>query len=66
MEQFDDILRPFTNEMNKFENRSGKIRDEGEDACSQEIDARKLAELQVQRDDDVVQCTHSCAGEHHC
>ena len=28
MEQFDDILRTFTNEMNKFENRFGKIRDE--------------------------------------
>ena len=28
VEQFDDILRTFTNEMNKFENRSGKIRDE--------------------------------------
>ena len=26
--QFDDILRTFTNEMNKFENRFGKIRDE--------------------------------------
>ena len=28
VEQFDDILRTFTNEMNKFENRFGKIRDE--------------------------------------
>ena len=28
MEQFDDILRTFTNEMTKFENRFGKIRDE--------------------------------------
>ena len=27
-DQFDDILRTFTNEMNKFENRFGKIRDE--------------------------------------
>ena len=27
-EQFDDILRTFTNEMTKFENRFGKIRDE--------------------------------------
>ena len=26
--QFDDILRTFTNEINKFENRFGKIRDE--------------------------------------
>ena len=28
VEQFDDILRTFTNDMNKFENRCGKIRDE--------------------------------------
>ena len=28
VEQFDDILRTFTNEMNKLENRFGKIRDE--------------------------------------
>ena len=28
VEQFDDILRKFTNEMTKFENRFGKIRDE--------------------------------------
>ena len=28
VEQFDDILRTFTNEMDKFENRFGKIRDE--------------------------------------
>ena len=28
VEQFDDILRTFTNEMNKFDSRFGKIRDE--------------------------------------
>ena len=28
VEQFDDILRTFINETNKFENRIGKIRDE--------------------------------------
>ena len=28
VEQVDDILRTFTNEMNKFENRFGTIRDE--------------------------------------
>ena len=43
MEQFDDILRTFTNEMNKFESRFGKIRDED----SQEVDARTVTELQV-------------------
>ena len=51
----DDILRTFTNEMNKFENRFWQDQRQGEDACSQEIDDRKLAELQLQRDDDVVQ-----------
>ena len=30
VEHFDDILRTFINEMNKFENRFGKIRDEEE------------------------------------
>ena len=48
VEQFDDILRTFTNEMTKFENRFG------EGACSQEIDARELAELQVQRNGNAV------------
>ena len=33
VEQFDDILRTSTNEMNKFENRLGKIRDD--EKCSQ-------------------------------
>ena len=28
VEQFDDILKMFTNEMNKFASRFGKIRDE--------------------------------------
>ena len=55
VEQFDDILRTFTNGMNKFENRIWQDQRRGEDAYSQEIDVRKLAELQVQRDDDVVQ-----------
>ena len=55
VEQFDDILRTFTNEMNKVENRFGKIRDEEKDVRSLQIDARKRAELQDQRNDDVVQ-----------
>ena len=33
VEQFDDILRTSTNEMNKFENRFGKIKDD--EKCSQ-------------------------------
>ena len=33
VEQFDDILRTSNNEMNKFENRFGKVRDD--EKCSQ-------------------------------
>ena len=36
VEQFDDILRPFINDTNTFENRCGKIR---YDARSREVDA---------------------------
>ena len=64
VEQFDDILRTFINEMHKFENRFGKIRDE-----EKMLEVKKLVpecvELQVQRNDDVVQRTPRCAGEHH-
>ena len=49
VEQFDDILRTFTNEMTKFENQIWQDQGRGEGARSQEIDARELAELQVQR-----------------
>ena len=52
MEQFDDILRTFTNEMNKFEHRFSKIRDEEKMLAVKKL--MLLAE-QVQRDDDVVQ-----------
>ena len=56
VEQFDDILRTFINEINKFESRFGAIRDEEKMlAVKKLIDARKLAELQVQSDEDVVQ-----------
>ena len=65
VEQFDDILRTFINETNKFENGFGKIRDEGMDAHSQEIDAWELVELQIPRNDDVVQRISRCIGEHH-
>ena len=39
VEQFDDILRMFTNEMNKFENRFGKIRDEEKMLAVKKFDA---------------------------
>ena len=54
VEQFDDILRTFTNDVNTFE-KNWQDQRRGEDSCSQEIDARKIAELPVQREDDVVQ-----------
>ena len=49
VEQFDDILRTFINEMNKFESRFGAIRDEEKIARGQEVNARELAELPDQR-----------------
>ena len=55
VEQFDDILRTFTNEMNKFESRFGKIRDEEKMLAVKKKKAGKFTELQIQRNDDVVQ-----------
>ena len=49
VEQFDDILRTFTNEMTKFEKPIWQDEGGGEGTRSQEIDAREVAELQVQR-----------------
>ena len=46
VEQFDDILRTFVNDTNKFENRFGTIRDE-EKARSEDIDASESVELQT-------------------
>ena len=48
--------------MNKFENRFGNIREEK--MLAVKIDARELAELQVPKNDDVVQRTPRCAAEH--
>ena len=55
VEQFDDILRTFINEVDKFESKLGAIRDEEKDARGQEVNARELAELQVPRNDNVIQ-----------
>ena len=55
MEQFDDILRMFTNEMNKFENRFGKIRDEEKMLAVKKFDARELVGLQILRNGEVIQ-----------
>ena len=54
VEQFDDILRTFINEMNKFESRFGAIRDEEKMLAVKKLMPRKLAELQVQRNDNVI------------
>ena len=51
---FDDILRTFMNEMTKFEKQIWQDQGRGEGARSQEIDARELAELQVQRNGNAV------------
>ena len=42
MEQFDDIMRTFINEMNKFENRFGKIRDEEKMLAVKQLMAESL------------------------
>ena len=55
VEQFYDILRTFTNEMNKFDFRFGKIRDEEKMLAIKKLMPEKLAGLQVQRNDDGVQ-----------
>ena len=65
MEHFDDILRTFKNEMTKFENRFGKIRDEEKVLAVKKLMPREPAELQVQRNDNAVGRAHHCAGEHH-
>ena len=65
VEQFDDILRTFTNEMNKLENRPGKIRDEEKMLAVKKLMPESFADLQVPRNNDVVQRTPRCAGEHH-
>ena len=66
VEQFDDILRTFTNEMNKFENRFGAIRDEEKMLAVKKLMPESLLDLQVQRNDIVTQRNHHCTGEHSC
>ena len=55
VEHFDDILRTFTNEMNKFENRFGKIKDEEKMLAVKKLMPQSLLNYSFKRDDDVVQ-----------
>ena len=66
VEQFDDILRTFINEMNKFESRFGAIRDEEKMLAVKKLMLEGLLNLLVQRNDNVLQCNHHCAGKHYC
>ena len=47
VEQFDDILRNFINETNKYEGRFGKIREEEKSLAVKKVDAREFAELAI-------------------
>ena len=64
VEQFDDILRTFINEMSKFESRFGAIRDEEKMLAVKKLMPESLLNSQVQRNDNVIQRNHHCAGEH--
>ena len=54
VEQFDDFLRTFVNETNKFENRFGKLRDEAKMAAVKKLVPESLFDLQIPWNDDVV------------
>ena len=64
MEQFDDILRTFINETNNLKNRFGTIRGEEKMFAVKKL-LPETVELQIPRNDDVVQRSSRCTGEHH-
>ena len=65
VEQFDDILRNFINETNKYEGRFGKIRDEENFKQSKKVDAREFAELSIPWHHISTRRIAHRAGEHH-
>ena len=60
VEQFDDILRTFINEMNKFENRFGKTRDEEKMLAVKKLMPERLLNYRFRR------TTMSHRELHHC
>ena len=65
VEQFDDILRNFINETNKYEGRFGKIRDEEKNSGSEKVDAREFAKLSIPWHHVAFRRNAHRAGEHH-
>ena len=63
MKQFNDVLRTLINDTNRFENRFGMVRDEEGMLAVGYLMPESL--LQIPRNDDVVQRTSHCSGEHH-
>ena len=55
VEQFDDVLRTFISEMNKFESRFGAIRNEEKLLAVKKLMPESMLNLQVQRNDNVIQ-----------
>ena len=54
VEQFDDVLRTFINDTNKFENRFGKIKDEEQMLAVKKLMLESLLNY-IPRNDDVAQ-----------
>ena len=65
VEQFDDILRNFIDETNKYEGRFGKLRDEEKVLAVKKVDAREFAELSIPWHHIATRRTAHRAGEHH-
>ena len=65
-EQFDDISRTFTKEMDKFESTFRKIRDEEKMLAVKKLMPESLLTCRFQRNDNVIRRNHHCTGEHNC
>ena len=65
VEQFDDILRNFIEEMNKYEGRFGKIRNEEKILAVKKVGAREFAELSTSWHNVTMRRIAHRAGEHH-
>ena len=66
VEQFDEILRTFKNEMNKFEHRFGKIRDEEKMLAVKKLMPESLLNNRFRGTTMSYSELICCAGEHHC
>ena len=64
-EGFDDILRTFTNEMNKFESRFSVIRDEEKMLAVRKLMPESLLNYRFRGTTKVVPRTYHRTGEYH-